>query len=94
MLSMIRGSLQIQLQAGLAVGDGRQYRVGQVVAHLRKGQRQDREVDTRTTQTDETDQQRENPGHDDRKTTAGSTFMVSSLNDQTAVYEPTPRKAA
>ena len=28
------------------------------------------------------------------KTIAGSTSMVSSLNDHTAVYEPTPTKAA
>mmetsp|Transcript_1353 Transcript_1353/g.2681 ORF Transcript_1353/g.2681 Transcript_1353/m.2681 type:complete len:372 (-) Transcript_1353:2574-3689(-) len=53
-------------QPGLAARHRGQHRIGQRIAHLRKGQRQDREVDPRAPQRNEADQQREQPRHDHR----------------------------
>ena len=55
----MRGSDQRRLQAGFAVGQRRQHRIGHVEAHLREGESQDREVDPRAAQRDIADDQRE-----------------------------------
>ena len=55
------------LQAGFAIGDRRQHRIGEVVGHLRKRQRQDREIDARPPQRHIADQKREHAGKDDRQ---------------------------
>ncbi len=41
------GILEVELQAGLAVGDGRKNRIGKAIGHLGEGERKDREVDPR-----------------------------------------------
>ncbi len=73
----------VDLQARLAVGQIefgiRQNRIGQREGHLREGQRQDREIDPRTTQRDEPDQQGEQARNDDRQPDARQDIVAQQF---------------
>ena len=73
-----------QLQAGLTIGDWCQNRIGQIVAHLCECEREDRKVDSRPTQRDETDGDSKNPANHSRDNHASIGFMLNSLKVQTA----------
>jgi hypothetical protein len=83
--SMMRGSCRVSCSAGFAIGDGGQHRIGEIVAHLGEGQRQDGEVDARPPEAEEADDEGEQAGKKHGEDEAGMTSMVSSLNDHTAV---------
>ena len=69
----------IDLLTGLAVGDRREDRIGEIVAHLREGQRQDREVDAGPAQGNVADHQPEQAGNHDREDQAGQDVVAEKL---------------
>ena len=71
--------VRIDLQAGLAVGDRGEHRIGEVVGHLREGEGEDREVDPRPAQRDVADAEREQARDDHRERQAPDHVVVEQL---------------